>query len=269
MIERTFEIGAPPFLDLRVPSGSIEIEATDTEATEIRVDGPQELLDRATVEQRGDTVVVDAEGVRNWLSWRGRGLHVEVRCPHGSALATRSKSTDVTARGTLRSAEVATASGDVDLDEVSGDVNAKSASGDVSVRRVGGSLAANSASGDVVVGSVGGRLKANSVSGDVRVELASGDVEANSVSGDVALREVVQGSVYANAVSGDVEVGVRRGSRVHVDASTLSGDTSSDLDFGGEAAAGEGPVVELRIKTVSGDIAVVRASAPDPQEVQQ
>jgi hypothetical protein len=61
---------------------------------------------------------------------------------------------------------------------------------------------------------------------------------------------------------------VRRGSRVYVDANTVSGSTNSELelsdapaeDGGGEGD--EGPMVELRIKTVSGDVNIARAAAP-------
>ena len=57
---------------------------------------------------------------------------------------------------------------------------------------------------------------------------------------------------------GDVEVAVRRGTGVYLDCNSLSGDTSSDLDMTGDAA-GDGPLIEIRVKTVSGDIHITRA----------
>jgi hypothetical protein len=41
----------------------------------------------------------------------------------------------------------------------------------------------------------------------------------------------------------------------------LSGDTSSDLEMTGEPA-GDMPLSEIRVKTVSGDIRITRAPAP-------
>jgi hypothetical protein len=67
--------------------------------------------------------------------------------------------------------------------------------------------------------------------------------------------------VTAQSVSGDVLVAVRRGAKVYLDCNTLSGDTSSELDMTGEPAA-DGPLIEIRVKTVSGDIAITRAPAP-------
>ena len=57
-------------------------------------------------------------------------------------------------------------------------------------------------------------------------------------------------------------VGVRRGSRLAVDARSLSGDTSSEIDldeFEEAGAADDAPLVELRATAMSGDIHVARA----------
>jgi hypothetical protein len=59
-----------------------------------------------------------------------------------------------------------------------------------------------------------------------------------------------------------VTIGVRRGSKVFLDCNTVSGDTTSELELTTEAPAGDGPLVEIRAKTVSGDIRITRAPAP-------
>jgi DUF4097 and DUF4098 domain-containing protein YvlB len=97
---------------------------------------------------------------------------------------------------------------------------------------------------------------------------AHGDLTANSVSGDQFHAAVSEGNVRTNSVSGDVAIGIRQGSRVYLDCNTVSGDTSSELAVSGEPV-GDGPLVEVRAKTVSGDITITRASAPadNAQEV--
>ena len=57
---------------------------------------------------------------------------------------------------------------------------------------------------------------------------------------------------------------MRRGSKVFLDCNTVSGDTSSELELTPDAPAGDGPLVEIRAKTVSGDIQITRAAAPAP-----
>ncbi len=83
----------------------------------------------------------------------------------------------------------------------------------------------------------------------------------NTASGDVEIGSVVAGEVRINSASGDIEVGIAKGSRLFVDAQTLSGDTSSELDLesGSTIETDEGPLVELKARSMSGDISVKRA----------
>ena len=107
-----------------------------------------------------------------------------------------------------------------------------------------------------------------SVSGDISIGEAYDNVNANSVSGDQDHGAVMQGIVAAHSVSGDVTIAVRRGSKAFLDCTTVSGDTTSELELSSDAPAGDGPLVEIRAKTVSGDIRITRAPAPaDTQEV--
>ena len=165
-------------------------------------------------------------------------------------------------RGTLGGANVATASGDVLLESLAGGLNVKSASGDTRAREIAGGVNVQTASGDVELDVVRGAINVASASGDVTIGEAWDNVNVNTVSGDQEHGAVYQGNVSAHAVSGDVSVGVRRGSKVFLDCNTVSGDTSSELDMLPDAPSGDGPLVELRVKTVSGDIDITRAPAP-------
>ena len=88
------------------------------------------------------------------------------------------------------------------------------------------------------------------------------NVNVNTVSGDQDHGAVMRGSVSAHSVSGDVSIAVRRGSKAFLDCNTVSGDTQSDLELSGDVPDGDGPLVEIRAKTVSGDIRITRAPAP-------
>jgi hypothetical protein len=68
------------------------------------------------------------------------------------------------------------------------------------------------------------------------------------------------------SVSGDVRVGIGRGTRVWVDATSVSGTLESELGLGDHQDGGdeEDGVVPLRVKTVSGDVSIVRAAAVSP-----
>jgi DUF4097 and DUF4098 domain-containing protein YvlB len=138
----------------------------------------------------------------------------------------------------------------------------KTASGDLTAREVAGGVNVQTASGDVRIDVAQGAVSIASVSGDVRIDEAYDNVSANTVSGDQELGAVMTGRVTSQSVSGDVRIAVRRGSRVFLDCNTLSGDTSSELDVTADAPTGDGPLVEIKAKTVSGDIKITRAAAP-------
>jgi DUF4097 and DUF4098 domain-containing protein YvlB len=274
-------VSAPVELEVRLSSGEVTIDPSLDGRVEVELtahdDDSQRLVDEARVElqDRSDRqrVIVEVPQKRGGFSFSfGRqGITCRVRCPEGSVVTTKTKSADLTVRGTIGSVSFTTASGDLDLDRVSGGVNAKSASGDVSAREIGGDVSIQSASGDVSLEVVRGAASVTSVSGDVRIDEAYDDLNANTVSGDQKHSAVMRGRVAAQSVSGDVSIGVRRGSKVFLDCNTLSGDTSSELELTGDAPDGDGPLVVIKAKTVSGDIQITRAPAPaaNTMEVQQ
>lgn len=270
-MQKSFEVSGPVELEIRLPSGAISIDPSLEGRVEIDLvahdDESQRLVDEARVELRDSSsrpqVNVILSQKRGFSFGFGReGVSCIVRCPHGSSVSAKTKSADLSASGTLGGLSFATASGDTNVERVDGSINVKTASGDVQAGEVSGGVNIQSASGDVTVEVARGPASVGSVSGDVTVEEAYDNLNTNTVSGDQDLRAVMRGNVSAQSVSGDVTIGVRRGSKVFLDCNTLSGDTSSDLEVSGDAPAGDGPLVEIRAKTVSGDIHITRAPAP-------
>jgi hypothetical protein len=275
-MQQSFEVNGPVELDVRLTSGEIEVDATErAERVEVELiahdEESQQLVDNARIELREQHgrphVLVDVPqrrggGFSLGLLFGRQGITCRIRTPRTSSLRVRSKSADVSVRGTIGDVNVSTASGDVEVDRVDGGLSVKSASGDVAAREVTGATSVQTASGDIEVEIARGNITLASASGDVTVAEAYGNVSANTVSGDQNHGAVLQGNVAAHSVSGDVSIGVRRGSRVFLDCNTVGGDTRSELELAPVAPAGNGPLVEIRAKTVSGDIVITRAPAP-------
>ena len=233
----TFETPEPPALRITVPSGSVRIDTHETSETRVELSGPNE--EEARIELRRNEIVVEVERKKLFGSrgdWR-----VVVTAPDGAQAEVQVASADVEARGRF------------------GDVSVDSASGDVSVGRVDGRFEVNTASGDVDVDFVGGDARVNSASGDVTVGEAEHDVRVRTASGDVALRSVLRGRVDVQSASGDVQVGIRQGSSVYIDASSMSGDMSSEMEVSDTPPESGAPSVDFRARTMSGDVTVRRA----------
>lgn len=259
-----FHTGEPPWLTIRNTSGEIALETVDGDETVVELVAldrqSEEAVELATVEQRGDEIVVELPE-RRML----RVLVVEVkvrvtiRCPHGARARVKTVSADTDARGLYAEFELNGVSGDVRIEQVEGAARVKTVSGDVHVGPVARDGAFQTVSGDLTVERVGGAAELRSVSGDVRLDAAGGPVTAQTVSGDQLLRSVAHGAVQCKSVSGDVIVGVAPGSRVWVDAKSLSGSTRSELDLADAPAGDDGPLVEIRANALSGDIRLTRA----------
>jgi DUF4097 and DUF4098 domain-containing protein YvlB len=262
MRSETFDTPGHVQLDIRVPSGRIDLEAVEGTQTLVELDGPDELIGEARIESRprgdgfGVTVVVEERGFFK----RGRGeVRARVTIPKGADVDLSTASADVEARGELGEFEANTASGDVRVQQIGGEAQVNSASGDVKLDSVGGRLTVNTASGDLEVGHLAGDGKVRAASGDIQVGEAESSLKVQTASGDVEVGSVREGEIVLQTASGDIEVGVKRGSKVFMDVRSMSGETSSDLEMADAPAGGDGPSLEIKAMAMSGDVEIRRA----------
>jgi hypothetical protein len=293
----TFATPGPLELELRLPAGRLEIQAGDRADTVVELEAIRdneasiaavtearvELRERATGGQQVLVHVREAErafavgGIRIGLV-RSPEVLVRVACPHGTTIDAETESADVKAHGRYAAVKLSGASSDVEIEHVDGPAELSTASGDVELGLVGDSARVASASGDVKIELLGGDGEISLASGDVLVTRAIGALAVNTASGDVVVREagssvriktasgdqrldsVASGDVNLQSASGDIQVKVRSGTRVWLDARSRSGDTTSDLDVGDAPPAEEGPALELRATSMSGDIHIGRAA---------
>jgi len=278
MRHESFTVDGPVKLVVRAPAGTVEVETADVSEATIELQpkdaGSQKAVDDAVVELRpggrGPELVVDVvHGLRiggrrgpklSIIVGRGPSLRIPIRVPHGSSLDIATESADVTGSGRFDDVDVRSASGDVRLEVVEGEASVKSVSGDVLIDSVAGEASVNSVSGDMVVGSIASTGSLHTVSGDIEVRESLSSLHLKTISGDARVASATEGEVTMQSVSGDLTLGLRSGSKLWVDARSTSGKTTSELQLGDEPPADkDGPLVELRAKSISGDISVVRA----------
>lgn len=260
MRTETFSTPGPVTLDLRIPAGKIELEASTTSETRIELEAANEDAESAVrieLRDRGDRYEVVVEAPKRFFGTDEYRLGISA--PEGASVEATTGPADIEARGTFGDFEVATASGDVVVQDVGGELQAKSASGDLIVQSISGRASVQTASGDVILKTLGGEGTIRSASGDVIVKEAAAGLRIQTASGDQTVGSVASGEVALQSASGDIEVGIARGSRVYVDAHSASGDMRSELELADEAPGGDGPMVDLRAATMSGDVRVLRA----------
>jgi DUF4097 and DUF4098 domain-containing protein YvlB len=249
-------------------------------ALEADTPGADDLVEKAILECRPsggrDVVFVKIPRVHGMKFIRRNGVTVRVEVPPESDVHVSTSSAHVELNGALGEANVKTASGDITADEVLA-LKAKTASGDIEVgtvrgelrmhtaagdlrcARVDGRASVSSTSGDAEIGTAGAGVDVRATSGDVRLGDVSGDTCVVAVSGDVQVLSLTEGSMHVRSVSGQVEVGVARGVALSVDAETMSGTVHSDIPLHPAPGAPLGdPAVTLTVRSVSGNILITR-----------
>jgi len=261
-----FPVDRPVTASIKLRCGTLRIVAEECTAATVEVapddgsDASREAAERTRVELRDDALLIEAPDIAGgWLWRRGGRVRVTARVPLDSTLNLKVAAADAEIHGRWREAQIHSASGSLDIGHITNDIGINSASGDVRVLRVDGDLKLNSASGDIAVGAVGGTGAFHSASGDITVDDAGSSISARTASGDVTVRRARRGDFRVQTASGTVTIGVVSGTGVYLDVSTLSGSTYSDLDVGASAPEGKGAELSMHVRTVSGDVAVLRA----------
>ena|SRR5437660_673627 len=166
---------------------------------------------------------------------------------------------------------VRTISAGVLIAGLAADCRARTVSGEVTGSFLGGEVNLSTLSGDIAVEGVAGRLRATTVSGSITLTAASPQqLAAKALSGDIAvdLDPRPGGSYECQTVSGGTSVRLAPDAGVDVEAATLSGRVLSDTEERSSGwprrrswQLGDGGSA-LRVRTLSGDIVVLRQKEP-------
>ncbi len=247
-------------LEIRLPSGRVRVTTVDEPRTVVELiakgrrgsDALEDIVIRSDERPGGHAITIEQKDKFRWgpiqISWGG-DFEVHITCPPGADLDLAGGSTDLEVAGRL------------------GEVTAKSASGDIKIEDVTRRLQLKTASGDISVGTIEAEGTVVTVSGDLDIRRVLAPLNARTVSGDVQIGAIEAGDLQMQTVSGDIRIGVARGTRVWIDAVSVSGDLDSELGLADQAPETDsdeegtgGAVVPLHVKTVSGDVNIVRAA---------
>jgi DUF4097 and DUF4098 domain-containing protein YvlB len=220
--ERTLNVGAQPDLYVSTGSGNITLHAGS--GNQIHIVGRvhagwsafgdvteriRRIVQSPPIVQEGNTVRIGE--VSNHELYNNISIDYDITAPTSVALNLRSGSGDVTtehlgrylsatsgsgevrAHGVAGPAELATGSGNIELDELAaGDIKARTGSGNIHIHGLNGALSARSGSGDVdAQGHLTGAATLSSGSGNVRLHIgpdAHFNLEATTGSGDIRVR---------------------------------------------------------------------------------
>jgi DUF4097 and DUF4098 domain-containing protein YvlB len=228
-IDTTFAFGRNGVVDLSSVYGNITVTGWDRAEARVRA-----WTDRGQLEYDLSSSRVTIEHRLPRGSWRSRDsdMAYELSIPRGARLVLRTTSGDIEVRNTGGAVEANTTSGDVTIVDVSERVEVGSISGDVTLRNVKGNVDASAVSGSVEAEGIEGDIKLGSTSGDLVVTDARGrDVEMSTTSGDVAYTGAIDanGRYEFHSHSGTIDLAIPSGSNARFSVETFSGEIDSDF----------------------------------------
>ena len=122
------------------------------------------------------------------------------------------------------------------------------------------SINTSTAAGDIDIAATATTIQCRTTAGDIEVNGAPADeLILITTAGDIEVAVVGQpATVHAKTTAGDIEISIARGFVTDVNASTLSGEITSDIQFGGTNNSDEPVTVTLELTSLSGDIQIKR-----------
>jgi DUF4097 and DUF4098 domain-containing protein YvlB len=260
----TFDSPQPITATVEIAADSVRLAASDRNDTVVEVRPRDES--RSQDVKAAEQVRVDfkngalAVASQRGFSFPRRGaVVVDIALPSGSRLLASAASANITADGQYADCKFASASGDLEVGAVVGNLKADTASGGITVHAINGSASISTASGDATIGDLDGDVKFRAASGSLAVTRLRGNLNAQTASGDTTVATAVNGGVSVQTASGEVVVGIAEGTAAQLDLRTRSGEVRNSLESSDGPSAGDETLV-VHVRTASGDVIVQRAT---------
>ena len=224
-VDTTFTFSRTGVVDLTQVSGDIIVTSWDRAEARVRAYAERGQVRSGLSSSR---LTLDVESVRGRIG----DSRFEVTVPVGVRVIARSRSGDVSVRGTKGAVQAESTSGDVEVTDATDRIVIESVSGDVRASELTGEVRAQSVSGTIEVRGVSGDIRAETTSGDVSlVGVTSRSVTATTVSGEVEYEGGIDpnGRYEFHAHSGNVRLEIPESSSAHFSVETFSG--SLDTEF--------------------------------------
>src|SRR5215469_7787003 len=233
--EREFRVTGPARLEIDTGSWDVTVHTGPaglvTVSGRIRVSNRwlmgdrtatvQQLENNPPVRQVGNTVRLDHAKLNNiWVDY-------EVTVPADTRVDSRTDSGDVKIQDLTGELDLESGSGDLWLENIAGRIGTRSRSGDVRATAISGSFSAEATSGDIRLEERGkGDVSIRTTSGNIEAAGIDGRLDLQATSGDISARGKPAGSWQVRAGSGNIHVSFPSDAAFQLDASTNSGELS-------------------------------------------
>jgi DUF4097 and DUF4098 domain-containing protein YvlB len=264
LITKTFDVQKNGQLIIKEVSGDITVHTWDKLQVKVHEIKRMDIFSKNEAEiamktsennyqQKGDAIYIGGAGFnRKWIEsnfeiWVPVEFHCNIET-EGGDLDIENLKGDIKAK---------TGGGDVEIANIDGTINAITGGGDIRIYKAMKEVTLTTGGGDVEIESAGGPVNVTTGGGDVSVSETRYDVKVQTGGGDITINES-QGNLDVKTGGGDIEISKSEGT---VDVSTGGGDitlknlkNSCWLRTGGGDVYGDNITGDTNIETGAGDI---------------
>lgn len=207
------------------------------------------------VSKSGNDIVLTSAPARPWVQRR-----YNVLVPEKFQLDIKILGGSIIAKSISGPLELATTSGDIKINRISGKTNLRTAGGNLEVREVTGTVDAYTAAGNIVLEDISEVCQARTAGGTIWLRNAQKSVILETSSGDIITRDTI-GNLTAKTAGGIIKVNTVKGK---AELFTSGGDIFLENVEGsitGETSGGDidarGIAGELSVLTSAGNISLI------------
>jgi len=214
-------------------------------------------LGTANIQKQKDNQIVSIQGSAEKFDSDAQYVYT-IRHPKNVSIEIDALGGDIEIENIIGEIKLKSKGGDINFDRILGKINSRTAGGDIFVNDSEGSFSLITGGGDIDVRGAGGKISASTQGGDMSVESYNGNVALESEGGSIILEQVYGKTITAMTKGGDIDAESIKG---NINIRTYGGNIEIiDLtgDLKAETNAGDIELLqilgEVNVSTEVGDI---------------
>jgi hypothetical protein len=217
-------------INLSTSSGSCQLVKSSSNEVQVKVTHTFSSDEYKTLmEQEGSTLILKEDFSKRG-SYSGKSSWV-LTIPENLDIKFSTGSGDLEINDLTVNINSNSGSGDYDLNNVKGESKVNTGSGDITIAGYKGDLNLNAGSGDIQIKQGEGDFKANTGSGSIKFYAIQGAMSLNVGSGNISANEIVlKGKSMFNTGSGDASVVLASSPEYNISVNSGSGDATLDFN---------------------------------------
>jgi DUF4097 and DUF4098 domain-containing protein YvlB len=191
---------------------------------------------RSAVQYQKESNLIEVTGKGGWPS--RVSFDYEITVPKSISTFVHTMGGDIDIEHLVGEIDAKTSGGNLNLSFLTGRLSAMTSGGDIELDHAQGNVFLSTSGGDVEATDVEGKINANTSGGDIDITYSQGDVSVNTMGGNIYLLEIEGESVIANTSAGDIDIeDVKSGIVIHthggdLDIKNVTGDLRGSTSYG-------------------------------------